>query len=128
MTAIAKKKPATIPREKVKRAVELALKGKPFDLYVQKSALGGMKVVRIVTPAWKRLRPAERISRVREAVERTLSPLEQRDILRFSVLTPDEYKNLIAIPHDGAAAKLAAAPKRMIRKAPALKGKAASAR
>jgi len=127
MTSISTKKTANIPREKVQRAVRLVLpKGSPFDLHLQKSALGGMKVVRIVTPAWKSLRPAERISRVRDAVENTLSAREKQNILRFSVLTPEEYKTLFTVPNHGKTVKPATA-KRMIRKAPAPRAKATRA-
>jgi hypothetical protein len=129
MTAISTKKSVSIPREKVQRAVRLLLpKGTPFDLHVQKSALGGMKVVRIVTPAWKRLRPAERISRVRDAVENTLSPQEKQNILRFSVLTPDEYKMLFALHQVKIEKRAPDDAKRMVRKPPALKKKLAGAK
>jgi hypothetical protein len=117
-----------IPREKVERAVRLVLpKGAAFDLHFRKSALGGMKVVRVVTPAWKRLRPAERISRVRDAVESRLSESEKQNIPRFSFLTPDEYKTLI-VPHRGKTRKHASAAKRMVRKAPASKLKGVGAK
>jgi len=101
MIAIAKKT-LSLPRAKITRAVEHILpKGATFKLHVEKSAVGGLKVVRIVTPAWKRLRPVERITRVREAVEGTLSDRERKSILRFSVVTPKEYKVLSAPPYRG---------------------------
>ncbi len=98
MTA-AKTKTIKIPRKKVIDAVKFALpQGKEFDVIVENSALGGMKVVRVVTNAWKTLRPAQRISKVREAVESALSKEEQDKILRFSVLTPSEYQRIYGIP------------------------------
>jgi hypothetical protein len=125
MNAATKRKPATLSREKLRRAVGHALGGKEFDLHLHESALGGMKVVRVVTPAWKKLRPAERIGRVREAVENTLSAREQKSILRFSVLTPAEYRTLIIDPKRGGANGPHTAAKRMARKAPVRKSKAA---
>ena len=99
-------KPTEIPHQKIFYAVKRALpRGRTFDVKVQDSALGGMKVVRVVTSAWKTLRPAERISRVRKAVEKALSQEEQDKILRFSVLTPDEYKALLNVPHHGRTGK-----------------------
>ena len=120
MIAVAKKTNVRIPRDKIARAVKLALpKGRSFDLYVQKSQLGGMKIVRVVTPAWKELRPAERIFKVREAVERKLSREEQENILRFSVLTPGEYKRLTGSIRIRGTTRRALAAKRKVRKAPA---------
>jgi hypothetical protein len=98
MTAT-KTKPIEIARRKIARAVKLVLpRGRTFNIKVEDSALGGMKVVRVVTTAWKDLRPAERISRVRGAVEQVLSQDEQDKILRFSVLTPGEYKSIWNAP------------------------------
>jgi hypothetical protein len=98
MTAT-KTKPIEILPKKIARAVKRVLpKGRTFTLKVEDSALGGLKVVRVVTTAWKDLRPAERISRVRGAVEEVLSQDEQDKILRFSVLTPGEYKSIWNAP------------------------------
>jgi hypothetical protein len=97
MIADAKKKSASVfPRQKIARAVEEVLpRGKSYKLYVQASTIGGLKIVRVVTPAWKNLRPWQRIGKVRHAIETELSPSEQSGILRFSVLTPQEYKDLV---------------------------------
>src|SRR4030095_1392164 len=83
--------------------------GQDFKVYVSDSKIGKMKVVRVVTPAWKSRRPAFRISRVQSAVDDALTNSEQKSILRFSVLTPDEYKmvvgtrlpNVFRVPHHG---------------------------
>ena len=130
MIASAKKRKVNIPRAKIARAVELALpKGRKFALHVQDSELGGMKIIRVVTPAWKQLRPAERIIKVREAVERKLSHEEQDRILRFSVLTPGEYKKIFGVPHQRGIAKYAtAAAKRKAAHAPARRMKSAVTR
>lgn len=96
MTAT-KTRPIKIPPLKIAGAVKRVLpRGRTFNVKVkvEDSALGGMKIVRVVTTAWKDLRPAERISRVRGAVEQVLSRDEQDKILRFSVLTPGEYKSI----------------------------------
>ncbi|HYZ74923.1 MAG TPA: hypothetical protein VE641_17720 [Chthoniobacterales bacterium] len=94
MTAT-KTKPIKIPPQKIAGAVKRVLpRGRTLNVKVEDSDLGGMKIVRVVTTAWKDLRPAERISRVRGAVEQVLSRDEQDKILRFSVLTPGEYKSI----------------------------------
>jgi hypothetical protein len=97
MIAAAKNKPSTaFPRQKVACAVEEVLpRGQEFKLHVQNSNIGGLKIVRVVTPAWKNLRPWQRIGKIRPAIEGELSPAEQSGILRLSVLTPKEYKELV---------------------------------
>jgi hypothetical protein len=66
---------------------------------------------------------------VRDAVQNTLSAHEKENILRFSVLTPDEYKTLFAVPHHGKTVKqVAPAAKRMARNKTAPKATAAGAR
>jgi hypothetical protein len=47
-----------------------------------------------VTPAWKRLHPSDRIDRIIRAANMQLTAKEQKRILRFSVLTPDEYSKV----------------------------------
>jgi hypothetical protein len=129
MTATAKKKLGNIPRKKIADAVELALpKGGTFHLHVEKSRLGGMRVIRIVTPAWKTLRPAERISKVRAAVENALSENEQKRILRFSVLTPQEYRTLFKVSHHGRTVKHETTANRAVRKTALRTARAAAAK
>src|SRR3954470_16926984 len=83
---------SSFPRAKIARIVQGVIpKGKTFELRTADSGIRQMKVVRIVTPAWKNLRPPERISKVLAAMEGKLSEAEQARILRFSVLTPEEY-------------------------------------
>jgi hypothetical protein len=96
MIAPAKKKPAPkFPRAKITDAVRELLRGKPFEIRVANSTIDNMKIVRVVTPAWKSLRPGARIGKVLDAVESHLTPPERAGILRFSVLTPEEYSEIV---------------------------------
>jgi hypothetical protein len=97
MTPKTKKKSSrNFPRARIAYAVRKAIpKGQPFKVHVSDSKLGNMKVVRVVTRAWKTRRPAFRISRVLDAADHVLTPSEQKRILRFSVLTPKEYKTIV---------------------------------
>ncbi len=83
------------PKAKISHAVQGILKGKPFKIQIANSNIGKMKIVRVVTPAWKSLRPAVRIGKVLDAVNTELTPQEQKGILRFSVLTPEEYQEVV---------------------------------
>lgn len=114
MIATSKKKISTqFPRAKIAHAVKTVLPNGNFKLRVADSKIGKMKIVRVVTPAWKSLRPAERIGKILDAVSGKLTTEEQGGILRFSVLTPDEYaavvKNgpgsVLKVPHHGSATK-----------------------
>ena len=97
MIATLKKKiPIKFPTAKIRDAIKEALpKGKTFDLRVADSSIGKMKIVRVVTPAWKSIRPAERIEKVIEALQGKLTLRERKAILRFSVMTPDEYQEIV---------------------------------
>jgi hypothetical protein len=124
MTATAKKKQAAkFPKAKISQLIQGVLKDKPFKIHVTDAGIGKMKIVRVVTPAWKSLRPAVRISKVLDAVNTELTPQEQKGILRFSVLTPGEYKTVVKnrpaafkVLHHGTTAKASKA-KRVARKA-----------
>jgi hypothetical protein len=92
-----KKRPVKFPTRKIHSMVATVLpKGSDFHVHVSDSKIGKMKIVRVVTPAWKRLRPSDRIGRVLEAADTELSAAERKNILRFSVLTPDEYKEVVS--------------------------------
>ncbi len=96
MTVAAKKKQVVkFPREKISEAVRNVLKDKPFEIRVAEATVGKMKIVRVVTPAWKSLRPSVRIGKVLDAVNGKLTAQEQKSILRFSVLTPEEYASVV---------------------------------
>jgi len=93
MIAAAKTK---FPKGKISRAVgEILPKGQTFALHIAESEIGRKKIVRVVTPAWKKLRGWERIGKVLAAVNGKLTPREQKHILRFSVLTPEEYRRIV---------------------------------
>jgi alkylated DNA nucleotide flippase Atl1 len=94
-TTAKKRTQAKFPRRKIYSVVLSVLpKGRKFTLQVIDSHIGKMKVVRIVTPTWKRLRPSDRIDRIIRAANKRLTAGEQKNILRFSVLTPDEYSKI----------------------------------
>ena len=63
-------------------------------MHVYESSIGKMKIVRVVTPAWKKLSRSARIGRVLDAANAGLSEAERKNILRFSVLTREEYNRL----------------------------------
>ncbi len=94
-----KKNAAGFPRRKIHSVVQAVLpKGANFRMRVFNSKIGGMKVVRVVTPAWKSLPPSDRILRLLRVANTELSYAERKGILRFSVLTPDELKLLTNKP------------------------------
>jgi hypothetical protein len=97
MNTTARKKPSSaFPVTKLRSAIRTAIpKGVRFEIRVADSGIGKTKIVRVVTPAWKTLRPAVRIEKVLDAVGGRLSRQEQDKILRFSVLTPDEYREIV---------------------------------
>lgn len=64
-------------------------------VYVHDSGIKGRGIVRLVTPAWKTLRPAARIEKVLNSVSGQLTKQEESKILRFSVLTPEEYQRVL---------------------------------
>lgn len=94
-TAPKNKSLAAFPRAKIERLVGSILpRGKSFALETEDSGIQQKKVVRVITPAWRRLRNPERISKVLKALNGKLTPAEQDRILRLSVLTPEEYERL----------------------------------
>jgi hypothetical protein len=88
-----KKKSVKFPRNKIRSVVRTVLpKGADFRLQVIDSNIGRMKVVRVVTPAWKKLSTSDRILKIINAANSRLTDAERKNILRFSVLTPEELK------------------------------------
>jgi hypothetical protein len=97
--ALRKRNAAKFPTRKIRSVVQTVLpKGAYFRLRVIDSKIRGMKVVRVVTPAWKSLAPSDRILKILELANAELSNAERKGILRFSVLTPDELKLLTNKP------------------------------
>lgn len=87
---------ATFPRAKIGRIVrDILPKGKEFSVKVATSSIGNKKIVRVVTPAWQRLRAWERTLKLLDGLQSQLSEDEQDQILRFSVLTPKEYREVV---------------------------------
>jgi len=105
MTTDNKKARATseFPAAKIRRVVrDILPKGKAFRLLVVDSGIRKMKVVRVVTPAWKTLPRSERIGKLLDALNETLTKQEQKGILRVSVLTPKEYEEYKDVAPRGA--------------------------
>jgi hypothetical protein len=93
MTPTRKKRTATVfPRKKIQAALQGLLGERKFEIKVANSLIGKSKIVRIITPAWKNQRPWQRIEKVLAAVDGKLTPAEKKQLLRYSVLTPEEYK------------------------------------
>lgn len=93
-----KKKSArkVFPRRKISTVLRSIIpNGQPFKLMIADSEIGKLKVVRIITPAWKNQRPWQRIAKVLEAVDGKLTPAEEKQILRYSVLTPEENRRIL---------------------------------
>lgn len=95
ITVETKKLEPPFPRLKIRKIIQSIMpKGQTFDLKISDSGIRKMQIVRIVTWAWKKLCPADRIEKVLDAIAGKLSPQEEKRILRFSVLTPNEYENV----------------------------------
>jgi hypothetical protein len=82
---------------RIHRLVRAAIpKGKPFRVMWEPTGLGKWRILRVVTPAWKSLPRSERMLKIRQAVEPSLTSRERAQVFRFSVLTPAELKRLEA--------------------------------
>lgn len=81
--------------KKIRKVVKEALpKGKGFQLRWQPVDFGGYRVLRVVTPAWSSLPRFQRILKMQSAMTEGLSAKERANILRVSVLTDGEYRDL----------------------------------
>lgn len=69
-------------------------KGAAFRTQVIETDLGRYKVVRVVTPAWITLPLSDRILKLLKVANKELTEAERKDILRFSVLTPEELDSI----------------------------------
>lgn len=95
MSGPKKKSIGKFPRSKIYSVVQNVLpKGQTFKLEIVDSKIDNLKIVRVITPAWRTLRPSLRIGRVLQAASTQLTKREQDKILRFSVLTPEELSEL----------------------------------
>jgi hypothetical protein len=81
--------PATI--SEVKAELRQQLDGYSFTLLAEPTGFGGYQIWRIITPAWKRMPRMERILKMQRALLPVIPTAEQKKILRFSVLTPEEW-------------------------------------
>jgi len=70
-------------------------RGQTFQVRLSDSGFDDSKIVRVITPAWKRLQRNQRILKFIEAESHFLTPDDRRLILRYSVLTPQEYTRYI---------------------------------
>lgn len=87
---------ANFPAAKIQEAVAgIIPAGKTFEIRIADSGIENLKIVRIVTDAWNRLPRYQRIEAVTKAVSSALSPEEENAILRFNVLTRQEYRTLM---------------------------------
>jgi hypothetical protein len=90
------KKPSAFPAARIKKMVQsLIPRGQTYQVRLSDSGFDHTKVVRVITPAWKRLQRHQRILKFIEAEPQFLTPQEKRHILRYSVLTPQEYTRYI---------------------------------
>jgi hypothetical protein len=81
--------------KKIRKLVKNVLpKGKDFQLRWQPVGFGGYRVLRVVTPAWRSLPRLQRILKMQSAITGGLSAKERANILRVSVLTDGEYRDL----------------------------------
>jgi hypothetical protein len=126
MIAPKKRTLTAFPRAKIERVIcSILPEGESFELKTEDSGINQKKVVRVITPAWRTLRNAERISRLLKALDGHLSDAQQDRILRFSVLTPKEFEGLgLGAPPRFAnraakrhSAKKAATKRKVVRKA-----------
>jgi hypothetical protein len=80
---------------RINRLVRAAIpKGKPVRIIWYPTGFGKSRILRVVTPAWKTLPRSDRIFKLQQAIEPSLTPKERAQIFRISVLTAQEFKRL----------------------------------
>ncbi len=80
---------------RINRIVRRAIpEGEPIRIFWRSSGVSNSRTLRVVTPAWKTVPRAERISRLQQAIDLSLSAHERARVFRISVLTPAEFKRL----------------------------------
>jgi hypothetical protein len=83
----------TFPTSRIKKMVQSVLpRGQGYQVRLSDSGFDDSKIVRVITPAWKRLQRNERILKLLEAQDQFLTQEDRRHILRYSVLTPQEFE------------------------------------
>ena len=84
---------SAFPASRVKKMIQAVIpRGQTFQIRLSDSGFDESKVVRIITPAWKRLQRHQRILKLLEAQDQFLTPEDRQHILRYSVLTPQEFE------------------------------------
>lgn len=87
------KKHSAFPASQIKKLVQAVVpRRQAFQIRLSDSGFDESKVVRVITPAWRRLQRHQRILKLLEAQDQFLSEEDRQHILRYSVLTPQEYK------------------------------------
>jgi len=87
---------STFPAARIKKMVQSVLpRGQGFQVRLSDSGFDESKVVRVITPAWKRLQRNARIFKLLEVESQFLTPDDRRHILRYSVLTPQEFDRMV---------------------------------
>ena len=81
--------------QNLKAAVAAALPwGNKFSVIAERTHSGNSHVLRVVTPAWKKLPRMDRILKMQHVIMPLLSKTEQDRVFRISVLTPEEWKEI----------------------------------
>ena len=84
---------SAFPTSQIKKLVQAVVpRRQAFQIRLSDSGFEESKVVRVITPAWRRLQRHQRILKLLEAQDQFLSEEDRQHILRYSVLTPQEYK------------------------------------
>lgn len=84
------------PAAKLRRMIRSAVPARsPIEIRISDSGFDDSKIVRVITPAWRSLPRHKRILKLLQAQDEVLSEPEKATILRYSVLTPSEFKRLV---------------------------------
>lgn len=79
-------------RQIIKSVVSKRLAGRDFQVVADPTGFGGYHVLRVITPAWKRMNRMDRILKMEDALMPVIPAAERKKIFHFSVMTPDEWK------------------------------------
>src|SRR5436309_1895890 len=78
---------------KINRLVRNAF-GRPVKIIWRPSGFSDSQLLRVITTAWRTLPRSERVAKLKSAIDSQLTAKEHSSILRYSVLTPAEFKRL----------------------------------